>query len=134
MNIEDIKRCPHYQIYSEQLKMDGPPAFLAIRRCMLTERLLRFLDQSNEGKQLGEKMVIHTRDHKRYAFVGTDLEPVTQQACNGRRCEESCTPAYVQTLRHFGLTDPQEEEVTCHESEDTEAADPASRIPTALPS
>jgi hypothetical protein len=134
VNVDDMKRCPHYQIYSEQLKMDGPPAFLAIRRCMLTERLLHFLDQSEEGRQLGEKMVIHTRDGKRYAFVGPDLEAVTQQACNSRRCEERCTPAYLQTLQQFGLADPQEEEVTCNEPDETDATEPASRVPTALPS
>ncbi|MCW3099110.1 MAG: hypothetical protein JWL77_4728 [Chthonomonadaceae bacterium] len=134
MNADAMKRCPHYQIYSEQLKMEGPPAFLAIRRCMLTERLLQFLDQSEEGRQLGEKMVIHTRDGKRYAFVGTDLEPVTQQACHSRRCEERCTPAYLQTLQRFEMVDPQEEEVTCDDSDEQEATDPASRIPTALPS
>lgn len=135
MNADTMKRCPHYQIYSEQLKMDGPPAYLAIRRCMLTERLLQFLDHSESGKQLEEKMVIHTRDGKRYAFVGTDLEPVTQQACSSRRCEERCTPAYLQTLQQFGMVDPQEEEVTCtdEEEEDTPAPDPVARVPTALP-
>ena len=133
MNAHDIKRCPHYQIYSEQLKMDGPPAFLAIRRCMLTERLLQFLDQCEEGKQLAEKMVIHTRDGKRYAFVGPDLEAVTQQTCNGRRCEERCTPAYLRTLQHFGITDPDEEEVTCDEEDEVQAAAPADRLPNFIP-
>ena len=133
MNSDTMKRCPHYQIYSEQLKMAGPPAYLAIRRCMLAERLLHFLDKSEEGKQLGEKMVIHTGDGKRYAFVGTDLEPVTQHACNLRRCEERCTPGYQQTLQQFGMVDPQEEEVTCTESDETEEETSSTRIPTALP-
>ena len=128
-----MKRCPHYQIYSEQLKMDGPPAYLAIRRCMLAERLINFLDTSEEGRQLGKKMVIHTRDGKRYAFVGTDLDPVTQQACTGRRCEESCTPAYLQTLTHFGMEDPEEEKVTCGEEDETATSGADARFPTALP-
>lgn len=134
MNIDAMKRCPHYQIYSEQLKMDGPPAYLAIRRCMLTERLLQFLDPSDEGRQLGEKMVIHTSDGKRYAFVGPDLEPVTQQACNIRRCEERCTPAYLRTLQQFGMVDPEEEKVTCAEENENEIPVPPTRVPTALPS
>ena len=134
MNADNIKRCPHYQIYSEQLKMDGPPAYLAIRRCMLAERLIQFLDRTEEGKQLAERIVIHTQGGKRYAFVGTDLEPVTQHACHSQRCEERCTPAYVRTLEHFGLADPQEEEVTCSEPDEHAVADPPSRVPTALPS
>lgn len=134
MNTENRRRCPHYQIYSEQLKMDGPPAYLAIRRCMLSERLLQFLDHSEQGKRLGEKMVIHARDGRRYAFVGADLEPVTQQACTGQRCEQRCTPAYLQTLQHFGMKDPQEEEVTCSDTEEgDDASEPAPAFPTALP-
>jgi hypothetical protein len=133
VNIDAMKRCPHYQIYSEQLKMDGPPAYLAIRRCMLAERLIQFLDQSEEGRQLGGILVIHTTDGKRYAFVGPDLEPVTQQACNVRRCEDRCTPAYVHTLRQFGMVDPDEEKVTCTEDDETDAAVPPIKVPTALP-
>ncbi len=134
MNSDTRKRCPHYQIYSEPLQLEGPPAFLAIRRCMLAERLLHFLNQSEEGKHLGEKMVIHTTAGKRYAFVGTDLEPVTPQTCNLGRCEERCTPAYVRTLQHFGKVDPQADDVTCTESDEDEETKPGARIPTALPS
>ena len=81
-----------------------------------------------------ERIVIHAHGGKRYAFVGTDLEPVTQHACHSQRCEERCTPAYVRTLEHFGLADPQEEEVTCSEPDEHAVADPPSRVPTALPS
>ncbi len=124
MTDHEMKLCPHYQIYSEALQMDGPAAYLAIRRCMLTERLVRFLEPSDEGRLLAEKMVIHTQDGRKYAFVGPDLESVTQMACNVPRCEARCTPAYQQVLRHFGLEDPDEENVTCTdaESETTETA------------
>ena len=133
MNADNSQRCPHYQIYSEPLKMEGPPAYLAIRRCMLAERLIQFLDRTEDGKQLAEKIVIHTQSGKRYAFVGTDMEPVTQHTCHRQRCEERCTPAYLHTLEQFGLADPQEEEVTCTEPDEHAAADPPSRVPTALP-
>ena len=133
MNAQNMKRCPHYQIYSEQLKMDGPPAYLAIRRCMLTERLLQFLDQSEEGRQLGEKMIVRTQEGKRYAFVGPDQEPVTQQACNILRCEDRCTPAYVQTLRQFEMVDPLEEEVTCTEEDENAVTMSVAKVPTFLP-
>lgn len=112
--------------------MDGPPAYLAIRRCLLTERLLGFLNQSEDGRQLGEKMVIHTQDGKAYAFVGPDLEAVTQQSCNGQRCEERCTHAYLRTLQHFGMVDPDEEEVNCTEEEDVKATLPPDRLPTVI--
>jgi hypothetical protein len=134
VNADNIKRCPHYQIYSEPLKMEGPPAYLAIRRCMLAERLIQFLDRTEEGKQFAERIVIHTQGGKRYAFVGPDLEPVTQLACHGQRCEECCTPAYLHTLEQFGVADPQEEEVTCTEPDEHAVADPPSRVATALPS
>ncbi len=113
MNAQNTKCCPHYQIYSEVLKMEGPPAYLAIRRCMLTERLIRFLDTSEEGRQLSEKMVIHTQEDRKYAFVGPDLDAVTQQVCSVQRCESHCTPAYLQILQNFDIEDPNEEKVTC---------------------
>ena len=53
-----------------------------------------------------------------YAFVGPDLEAVTQQSCTVQRCESRCTPAYSRHLENFGLEDPGEEEVTCQEDEE----------------
>jgi len=113
---ESAKRCPHYQIYSEPLALEGPPAYLAIRRCVLAERLIQFLRQSAEGNLLADKLVVHVAGGNAYAFVGPDLEAVTQTACTVKRCAERCAPAYAEHLERFGLTDPQGESVTCDEN------------------
>ncbi len=113
------KRCPHYQLHSEPLGADGPSAYLAVRRCLLTERLVRLLRQSEDGNQLAAKLTIHTADGRTYAFVGPDLEAVTQQMCRTERCEQQCTPAYTKHLDQFGVIDPGEEEATCNEEEET---------------
>lgn len=115
MESQSAKRCPHFQIYSEPLAKEGPPSFLAIRHCILTERLIRIIRQTPEGNLLTQKLVVNDN----FAFVGPDLEAVSHQACTVRRCEERCTPAYSQHLRHFGLEDPREPEVTCEDPEET---------------
>lgn len=133
MDSQDKLRCPHYQIYSERLEMDGPPAYLAIRRCLLAERLVRILSEGPEGAQLAQKLVVRTSGEMQYAFVGPDLDAVTQHTCTVTRCEEQCTPAYIQLLNYFKLSDPDLEEVTCrdHEEEtgglDEEAVQPSTK-------
>lgn len=124
MNTEHPKRCPHYQIYSERLDSEGPPSYLAIRHCLLAERLIRILRQTQDGALLAGKLIIRTTEGKTFAFAGPDLEAVTQLTCTVERCEMRCTPAYAQNLEHFDLQDPGEEEVTCEEAEEeTERAD-----------
>ncbi|HZO91888.1 MAG TPA: hypothetical protein VFB38_26455 [Chthonomonadaceae bacterium] len=118
MDEEHTKRCPHYQLYSEPLGLEGPPAYLAIRRCLLTERLIRLLRHSNDGALLAEKLVIHATNGKEFAFVGPDLEAVTQRSCLVGRCEKRCTPAYHQHLERFGLSDSGETEITCEDPEE----------------
>ena len=123
MDAPEIKRCPHYQIYSESLQLDGPPAYLSIRRCLLTERMIKLLQQSVEGKLLAEKLVVNVTNGNRYAFVGPDLDAVTQQSCSLQRCEENCTPSYLNHLNHLGIEDTNEEEVTCQEQAGEEKSD-----------
>lgn len=114
------QRCPHYQLYSEPLEMEGPPSFLAIRRCLLTERQVRLLSDVPDGQALADKLVVHLSSEKSYAFVGPDLEAVTQQTCTVQRCEERCTPAYVQRLKSFEVDDPGLGTVTCQDEENEE--------------
>jgi hypothetical protein len=111
------KRCPHFQIYSEPLELDGPPAYLAVRRCLLTERMISLLNSSVAGKQLAQKLVVHATNGRTFAFVGPDFEAVTQRACTLQRCAEQCTPAYTHNLDHFGIVDLKEETVTCDDEE-----------------
>ncbi len=115
MHANDSKRCRHFQIYSEPLDLEGPPAYLAIRRCLLAERLIALLRQSPDGGKLAVKMMVNTTNGNSFAFVGPDLDAVTQHACTVRRCDERCTPAYKQHLDHFQIEDPHEDEVTCSE-------------------
>lgn len=93
--------------------MEGPAAYLAIRRCLLTERLIQLLAESPDGARLAQKLVIHGTNNRSYAFVGPDLEAVTQFACTVGRCEQQCTPAYTQHLEYFDIRDPRYNEVTC---------------------
>lgn len=116
------KRCPHFQIVAERLVMDGPASYLAIRHCLLAERLIMLLrPDSPEGNRLADKMIVRAANGKEYAFVGPDLEAVTQSICTLKRCDEHCTPAYKLQLQRFELHDPQEETVTC-DDEDVENA------------
>ena len=119
MDMQSSKRCPHYQMMSEPLDIEGPTSYLAVRRCTLTERLIVLLRQSEEGGQLADKLVINLMNGRSFAFAGPDLEAVTQRSCTVKRCEERCTPAYAHLLDLFGLTDPREEEVTCADAEET---------------
>lgn len=119
MNSLNRSRCPHFQIYTESLIQDGPPSYLAIRRCLLTERLNRLLRQSEDGSLLADKLIVTAANNSQYAFVGPDFEAVTQQTCSITRCETRCTPAYHQHLEMFSLTDPEEDDVTCKEMEES---------------
>ena len=118
----NIQRCPHFQLHSEQLSLDGPAAYLAIRHCTLTARMLHLLEPSTDALPLAKRLVIQIDESPVYAFVGPDLEVVTQQTCTVKRCDQTCTPCYKQTLSQFGTVDPYEDSVTCNE-EDDESAD-----------
>lgn len=125
MNAGTSQRCPHYQIYSEPLGLEGSPSFLVIRRCLLTERLSDLLRNSVQGEHLAQKLTVRASNGRVYGIVGPDLEAVSQQSCTFSRCETRCTPAYSLNLEHFGLTDPQEDTVSCEdedEDDDKEAA------------
>ncbi len=86
---------------------------------------MEFLGETPEGGMLVEKLVILARNGQAYAFVGPDLDSVTQATCTTTRCEESCTPAYERNLDHFGAVDPLEDEVTCTD----QCSDDAKPIP-----
>ena len=129
MDVPNAKRCPHYQLSSEPLEMEGPASYLAVRRCLLTERMIGLLRQSPEGAALADRLVVNVALNRSFAFVGPDLEAVTQQSCAVRRCEERCTPAYLQHLQLFQITDPNEQEVTCAEETEKETqSETAARI------
>ena len=117
MDAPAAKRCPHYQLYSEPLGLEGPASYLAIRRCLLAERLVTMLRQSEEGNQLADKLVVLASNGKSFAIIGPDLEAVTQRACTQSRCDAQCTPAYTQHLDRFDVVDVREDEVTCHEED-----------------
>jgi hypothetical protein len=120
MDQNSSRRCPHFQIYSEPLDLEGVPAYLAIRHCVLTERMISLLSSRPEGAKLAVKLVINATNGKQFAFVGPDLEAVTQRSCTVRRCDERCTPAYAQHLDYFQIDDPHEDTVTCDEEDDAD--------------
>jgi hypothetical protein len=120
MEVEKSSRCPHYQLYSEPLGTGEPPAYLAVRRCLLAERMIRLLRRSSDGNALADRLVIEVRSGQKYAFAGPDLDAVTQRACVLERCEERCTPAYEAHLLQFGIVDPGEEDVACDEEEEND--------------
>ena len=113
MESNDTQRCPHYQLYSEPLALDGPPSYLAIRRCLLSERLVSLLRKTADGGALADKLVITGKENRAFAFVGPDLDAVTQTSCTVNRCQRSCTPGYSESLEHFGAVDARQNEITC---------------------
>lgn len=114
MKSELVQRCPHYQLHSELLAQEGPPAYLAIRHCLLSARMLRLMQPVPETEPLAQRLTIKTQQ-RTFACVGPDLDAVTQHLCTLTRCERLCTPAYLELLEQFHITDTKEEEVTCEE-------------------
>ena len=118
MESSSTPSCPHFQLHSELMAQEGPPAYLAIRHCLLTERMLKLLQPIPDAVPLGQRLVIQATKGALYAFVGPDLEAVTQQGCCISRCDSRCTPAYKDMLQQFDVIDPQEDTVTCREEDE----------------
>ena len=114
MKSQPVQRCPHYQLHSELLAQEGPPAYLAIRHCLLTARMLQLMQTVAEAEPLAQRLTVQTQQ-RTFACVGPDLDAVTQHLCTLTRCERQCTPAYLELLGQFNIIDPKEEEVTCEE-------------------
>src|SRR5438094_7326187 len=110
MEKQERTRCPHFQVYAEQLDIEHGPNVLAIRRCTLTERLIGLLQQTPNGPMLTQKLTVRIDSAKDFAIVGPDLEAVSQSACTVARCIGGCSPAYSALLKHFGGSDPNLEE------------------------
>jgi hypothetical protein len=133
MEQNSSRRCVHFQIHSESLNLDGPPAYLAVRRCLMTERMIVQLRATDEGAQLADKLVVNGTNGKQFAFVGPDLEAVTQRSCTFRRCDERCTPAYKHHLSLFGIADPNITVVGCDDEDDGSHRRPEDAEPHASP-
>lgn len=129
MDQASSRRCPHFQLVSDPIETDGPPVYLTVRRCLLTERMIGLLAAADAGEQLAHMLTLHSASGGLFAFVGPDLEAVTQRSCLAQRCENSCTPAYSQHLVEFGIEDPAAEDVNCHDgADDGKAAEPAGTL------
>ena len=114
MDEPGARRCPHYQLYAQPLGITDGPNLLAVRHCMLSERLSGLLAKTPDGHLLTNKLLVRIHSEKDYAVVGPDLEAVAQAACTVQRCEAQCTPAYGRHIKQFGATDPHLDEVTCN--------------------
>lgn len=117
MKSQPVQRCPHYQLHSELLAQEGPPAYLAIRHCLLAARMLELMQPVPEAQSLAQRLTVQTQ-HRAFACVGPDMDAVTQHLCTLTRCDRLCTPAYIDLLQQFNIVDPKEKEVTCEETED----------------
>ena len=117
MKTQPVQRCPHYQLHSELLAQEGPPAYLAIRHCLLAARMLELMQPVPEAQPLAQRLTVQAHN-RAYACVGPDLDAVTQHLCTLTRCDQLCTPAYIELLLQFNIVDPKEEEVTCEDAED----------------
>lgn len=109
-------RCPHFQLFAEPLTGEGPTSYLAVRRCLLSERLVNLLRQRPDAAEFAARLIVQAEPDRGYAFVGPDLEAVTQQTCLVARCEARCTSSYEQILAAFGVRDERLDEVTCEEN------------------
>lgn len=109
------RSCPHYESMAEPLEIGESPAYISVRRCMLTERMIVDLKSDPNGLAMAEKLTILGTNGVEYAFIGPDLNAVTPDTCNVDRCLNRCSVGYRQTLTRFGLTEPDEDKVSCHE-------------------
>ena len=83
--------------------------------------MLKVLQPVPEAAPLAQRLVIQSTKGSTYAFVGPDLEAVTQQGCSVQRCDSRCTPAYKQMLQQFNVADPLEDTVTCQEEDEPDS-------------
>jgi len=116
-------RCPHFQLYAAPLNIVNGPNLLTVRRCLLTERLAELLKKTGNSAMLTQRLMVRISSEKDIAFVGPDLEAVTQNSCSMLRCEEQCTPSYTAHLEYFDCADPCLDEVTCRKETEEGDAD-----------
>ena len=113
-------RCRHYQLETELIAVPGAPVMLRIpvRRCHLAEHMLERLATTEQGAEIGRKLMFPTPSVSPHsmnnpddvpsngllirAVFGPDLEPIHHDDCLAERCLASCTPSYVFLMEQFG--------------------------------
>ena len=68
MDKQERSRCPHYQLYAQHLGIKRGPNVLAVRRCLLAERLSGLLLQTPNGAMLTQKLNVRIDPEKEFAI------------------------------------------------------------------
>ena len=121
-------RCGNYVLETELLVVSGAPVVMQvpIRRCLLAERMLIQIVQTEPGREVAAKLTLALTNASGAtiltnagasespllrAALGPDLEPIHHTECQASRCLHSCTPGYFAMLQQFGLPSASEEEI-----------------------
>lgn len=105
-SIELGDRCPHFQTRVEKLSLEMTTAYLPIRRCLLSERMLTLLRPIEEAREIVETIAMEPDTEDAYFCVcGPDLDTIEHRKCSAARCESSCTVAFEEILGAFNLKD-----------------------------
>lgn len=100
--------CPHFQTRMEEIVLKSGSTLLPIRRCLLAERMVGFLQDKPYAKALIQAVVLDPTELPINCINGPDLDAVEHGKCTSERCAMYCSPSYRQILSRFHITDPQE--------------------------
>ena len=115
--------CPRLKIESETLIVSGAGVEMRvpIRRCLLGERMVHLLLQTEAGQNTASRILINgpletplernvaqaplepTPEAAIRVAFGPDLEPIHPLDCTRDRCVASCSPSYEAILVEFGF-------------------------------
>lgn len=105
--------CPHFQTRIEKLPLELTTALLPIRRCLLSERLIRLIRTKPEATAIVDAIIRDPDSEVPYCICGPDFDMIEHGKCVKVRCGNSCVPAYRELLKDFGVEDTVE--IDCEE-------------------
>ncbi len=99
------ERCPHFQTRIEKLPYELTIALLPVRRCLLAERMVALIRPKPDSQEVVRTLVVDPGEEVPHCLYGPDLDVIEHSKCTRARCEESCSPAYVEILSGFKVED-----------------------------
>jgi hypothetical protein len=105
--------CPHFQTRVEKLPLELTVAYLPIRRCLLSERLIRLIRNHPEAAGVVKAFAVDSEAGVSCCICGPDLDSIDHSKCRRERCGSSCIPSYNEILAGVGIEDS--EPVDCDE-------------------
>ena len=96
--------CAHFESRTEFLSLELTVAILPLKRCLLAERMVSLLSETDSADSANE-LLLEPESGKLYCRCGPDYGPIHRSLCTPDRFEASCLPAYEEILVSAGLDD-----------------------------